>query len=182
MKRALIVALLLAACRDEGTSRPDPIAMTDQSVGYFCQMNVLEHGGPKGQIALDGLPGKPLFFSQVTDTVAYLRMPEQNYKILATYVSDMGAAQSWSQPGAENWMRIDKAIFVVGSDQMGGMDQPEFVPFSDPAKAADFIAHHGGKTMTLSELPDASSQGPADGDDANDYGARLRALTPQPGG
>lgn len=182
MNRTLILALLLAACKQDSASLPAPVEMTAQSVGYFCQMNVLEHGGPKGQIALDGLPGKPLFFSQITDTVAYLRMPEQNYKILATYVSDMGAAPSWAQPGTDNWVLIDKAVFVVGSDQLGGMDQPEFVPFSDPAKAAGFIALHGGKVMALAELPATMPDLPAQANDTTDYGARLRALTQQPGG
>ena len=184
MKRLLIL-LVLAACREDA-ALPPPLAMTAQSVGYFCQMNVLDHGGPKGQIALDGLPGMPLFFSQVSDTLAYLKMPEQNYKVLATYVSDMGAAPSWDHPGAANWVLIDTAVFVVGSDQPGGMDQPEVVPFADPAKAATFAAEHGGHLVSLSQLLSPTSQPTADdlttaGDDA-DYSARLRALTPKSGG
>ena len=186
MKRFLILFVLLAACREDGSALPAPIQMTVRSVGYFCQMNVLEHGGPKGQIALEGLPGRPLFFSQVSDTLAYLRMPEQNYKVLATYVSDMGAAPSWDQPGANNWVLIDKAVFVVGSDALGGMDQPEIVPFGDPSKAADFAKVHGGQVVPLTQLllplsqpaPDTAA---ATGDDA-DYSARLRALTQKPGG
>ncbi len=181
MKRVFLLAFLLAACRED-TSLPAPVEMTAQTVGYFCQMNVLEHGGPKGQIALDGLPGKPLFFSQVTETVDYLRMPEQNFKVLATYVNDMGAAVSWADLGTGNWILIDKAVFVVGSDQMGGMDQPEFFPFADAAKAARFAAEHGGTVTSLPNLLAATPDPSADTSDTTDYGTRLRALTQQPGG
>ena len=181
MRKLLICALLLSACREDA-SLPPPVEMTAQSVGYFCQMNVLEHGGPKGQIALEGWPGRPLFFSQVTETVDYLRMPEQNAKVLATYVNDMGAAPSWADPGAGNWILIDKAVFVVGSDQMGGMDQPEFIPFADPSKAAAFASLHGGAVIALADLPAAPTDDSADTGEASDYGARLRALTQQPGG
>ena len=184
--RILALLLLLAACKEETAALPPAVPMTAQSVGYFCQMNVLEHGGPKGQVALDGLDGKPLFFSQVRDTVAYLRMPEQNYKVLATYVSDMGAAASWDQPGADNWVLIDNAVFVVGSDQMGGMDQPEFIPFADPAKAADFAKLHGGQVMALKDIPASALQAPetdaANSGDDTDYTARLRAQTKKAGG
>ena len=181
--RILALLLALAACKDEQAGPPPPVEMTADSVGYFCQMNVLEHGGPKGQIALDGIQGKPLFFSQVSDTIAYLQMPEQSYKVLATYVSDMGAAPDWDHPGAKNWILIDKAVFVVGSDALGGMGQPEFVPFSDPAKAAAFVQNHGGHIEPFAALT-APTHSAADAslaeDDAN-YSARLQALTPKSG-
>ena len=109
------------------------MALTAESSGYFCQMDLLEHPGPKAQIHLATYPGAPLFFSQVRDAVAYLRMPEQTDTITATYVNDMGAAASWAEPGATNWIAADKAVYVVGSTAKGGMDAPEFVPFSDPA-------------------------------------------------
>ncbi|MFZ1663068.1 MAG: nitrous oxide reductase accessory protein NosL [Paracoccaceae bacterium] len=178
--RPIALLLALSACKEEHAALPSPVEMTADSVGYFCQMNVLEHGGPKGQIALDGMTGTPLFFSQVTDTVAYLQMPEQNYKILATYVSDMGAAPSWDHPGTKNWVLIDNAVFVVGSDLTGGMGRPEFVPFSDPTKAVEFVEAHGGHIEPFSELP---TQLPLWVDDTtgavddSGYSARLRALT-----
>jgi nitrous oxide reductase accessory protein NosL len=30
--------------------------MTEEAVGHFCQMELLEHPGPKAQAHLDGLP------------------------------------------------------------------------------------------------------------------------------
>lgn len=179
MKRILAVALLLAACRQDA-SLPPPVELTAQSVGYFCQMNLLEHGGPKAQVHLDGLPGTPRFFSQVRDAVAYLKMPEQDYKVTATYVNDMGAAPSWAEPGAGNWILIDKAVFVVGSDALGGMDQPEFVPFADAAKARAFATQHGGQVFGLADIPASALDQPgvaAEAGDDSDYAARLNAAT-----
>lgn len=175
MKRLMFCLLLLTACKDE-TTMPLPVAMNAESTGYFCQMNVLEHPGPKAQIHLANYPGAPLFFSQVSDAVAYLQMPEQVDTVTATYVSDMGAATSWADPGETNWIAADTAMFVVGSSSKGGMDAPEFVPFSDLVKAQAFAARNGGHVMSLAQIPEtsiASSSTPAD----TDFAARLHALS-----
>ena len=103
MKRALLFALALGACKEEMVQNTDPLPLAPETLGYFCQMNLLEHEGPKGQAHLEGLPGAPLFFSQVSDLVTYLRLPEQSNVVLAIYVSDMGAdGATWQQPGAAN--------------------------------------------------------------------------------
>lgn len=189
MKRALALILLLAACQEETAAVPDALPLTEAAVGHYCQMDLFEHPGPKGQVHLDGLPGAPLFFSQVRDAVAYTRMPEQSHAILAVYVNDMGAAPSWEAPGAENWIPADTAVFVVGSQQRGGMGAPELVPFKDPAKAQAFALSHGGKVMTLDAIPDVDVLTPValEGDigaqDDADYEERLRRLTqPKVGG
>jgi copper chaperone NosL len=179
MKRLILTLLLLTACREDAVI-PLPVAMTATSTGYFCQMEIMDHPGPKAQVHLKTYPGQPLFFSQVKDAVAYLRMPEQNDTVTATYVSDMGAAASWDDPGAMNWIAADTALYVVGSTAKGGMDAPEFVPFADTDKASAFAAAQGGQVMTLAQIPDAAlTPPPTDGTD--DYAGRLRALT-QPGG
>lgn len=185
MKRLFLIALLaLAACKEEQAGLPAPVPLTESAVGYFCQMNVVEHPGPKGQAHLDGQPGRPLFFSQVRDTIAFMRMPERDGRVLAVYVSDMGAAPSWEDPGINNWTLIDKASFVVGSDADGGMGTPEIVPFADPAKAQAFAARHGGKVMALKDIPDeavfadgAGGTAAASTDADPDYLNRLRDLS-----
>jgi copper chaperone NosL len=185
MKRALLFALLLTACQEELAQNTDPVALTPETIGHFCQMNLLEHEGPKGQVHLDGLPGTPLFFSQVSDLVVYLRLPEQSHDVLAIYVSDMGAAgATWSEPGATNWIDASTAHYVVGADVEGGMGAPELVPFSDLAAAQAFVADHGGSVMALDAIPDSAVTAPisdaATGDD--DYARRLRALSDTPEG
>ncbi len=184
MKPAFALILLLAACRDDMASVPQPVEMTAQTLGYYCQMNVLEHPGPKAQVHLAGQPGAPLFFSQVRDAVAYQRMPEQSAEITAIYVNDMGAAPSWDDPGIGNWVLLDQVQFVVGSDRTGGMGVAELVPFRDPAQAAVFVAAHGGAVMQLSGIPDADVVPPVTdtGTDDEDYADRLRKLGEKAGG
>ena len=160
MKRLAIIALLaLTACKEEAKAPPDPASLTQEALSYFCQMNIAEHGGPKGQIHLDGF-AHPLFFAQVRDLVAYLKSPERDAKITATYVSDMGVAMSWDLPGAYNWIAADTAVFVVGAEVAGGMGAPEIVPFADPAVASDFAAHYGGQVLSLEQIPDDAALGP----------------------
>lgn len=185
MKRALLFALLLTACQEDVVQNTDPIALTAGTIGHFCQMNLLEHEGPKGQVHLEGLPGMPLFFSQVSDLVVYLRLPEQSHTVLAIYVSDMGAnGATWVEPGATNWINATSAHYVVGSDVEGGMGAPEVVPFATLAQAEAFRADHGGSVMALDTIPDSAVTAPisdaATGDD--DYARRLRALSATPEG
>lgn len=188
MRRAgLLALLLLVACREEAAA-PPPVELTAQTVGYFCQMNLMEHPGPKAQVHLDTYPGRPLFFDQVRDAVAYLRLPEQDGRALAAYATDMGAAASWQDPGSGHWVALDKALYVVGSDMEGGMGQPELVPFADPAKARAFAATHGGQLMRLDEIPaaalggDEAAGGLDSVSDSEDYSARLRAARDDTGG
>jgi copper chaperone NosL len=178
MKRLILgLFLLLAACKEDATL-PPPVDLTADSIGYFCQMDILGHPGPKAQVHLANSPCKPLFFSQVRDAVAFLRMPEQIDTVTATYVSDMGAALNWDNPGASNWIVADKAVYVVGSNAKGGMDAPELVPFADPAKAQDFANRNGGQVLALSDIPETAlaTNAPPAADDA-DFAARLRALS-----
>ncbi|MFN3547068.1 MAG: nitrous oxide reductase accessory protein NosL [Mesorhizobium sp.] len=150
---AVIAVVALSACKEEAAVRPPPVAMTAEALGHYCQMNLLEHPGPKAQVHLAGLDA-PLFFSQVRDAIAYQRMPEQSHAILAIYVSDMGAAPSWDDPGADNWISAHDAVFVVGATIAGGMGAPELVPFADRAAAADFLARNGGEMLALSSIPE----------------------------
>lgn len=188
MKRALLFALLLTACQEE-LQDISPVALTEQSVGHYCQMDLLEHPGPKAQVHLEGLPGMPLFFSQVRDAVAYSRLPEQDGVILAIYVNDMAApGATWEVPGAENWVLADKLHYVVGSSVEGGMGAPELVPFSDAAAAAAFVSDKGGAVMELAAVPDAEVMTPVEleGDigatDDADFEDRLKALSGKIGG
>jgi len=187
MKRALIIcAVLLSACKEEAQN-VSPVALTEESVGHYCQMNLLEHDGPKAQVHMNGNPGKPLYFSQVRDAIAYSRLPEQDGVILAIWVNDMGApGATWAEPGAANWIDATTAHYVVGSSVEGGMGAPELVPFADLEKAAGFAAKHGGTAMSLAAIPDTAVISPValpgDGTTDADYSNRLKALSDKIGG
>lgn len=142
-------ALLLSACKAEKSELPVAIEMTPAAVGFYCQMDLLNHDGPKGQIHLDGM-GAPLFFSQVKDAIAYFHMPEQNFAVQVMYVQDMANAKDWSQPGA--WIPAVEAYYVIDSDQMGGMGAPEFVPFSEEKAATEFMEAHGGRLLHYAQI------------------------------
>lgn len=181
MKKALLLILLLAACRDETAQNVTPVALTADALDHYCQMNVIEHTGPKAQIHLEGLPAAPLFFAQVRDAVAYARLPEQTHRILAIWVNDMGAdGATWDAPGQANWIDARTALYVIGSTRMGGMGAPELVPFADRAKAAAFAAENEGDVVTLAQVPDSAVIAPEEPravaeDDA--YKDRLKALS-----
>lgn len=160
---AAMTGLLLAGCQPEPTApRPDPVSMTDNALGFYCQMNLKEHPGPKAQVHLEGLTGMPLFFAQVRDAIAYQRMPEQESPILAVYVSDMDKAKSWEEPGPDNWIAADAAFYVAGADVGGGMGAPEFVPFGTEAGAEDFAKQHGGHVVRLDGIANEDVLAPVD--------------------
>ncbi|MES0810517.1 nitrous oxide reductase accessory protein NosL [Roseibium sp. SCPC15] len=156
MKRSVIVLLalgLLTACQEEvQIAKPDPTALTPESAGFYCQMTVLEHTGPKAQIHLTGNPF-PFWFTQVRDAVAFKHNPEEPKNIAAIYVNDMDKAASWDDPGSENWIDADVAWFVIGSTQVGGMGAPEAIPFGTETGANAFAEENGGSVLRFADIP-----------------------------
>lgn len=190
LRSALFVAALalLSACKEEVPESTTPQDMTPETLGHYCQMNLLEHPGPKAQVFLEG-NAAPLFFSQVRDAIAYMRGPEQVAPILAVYVNDMGkAGATWDRPGDGNWIVADKAFYVLGSARAGGMGAPEAVPFSSREHAEDFVRAEGGRVLTLADITNDMVLAPVDAgadqgnDDDADFDGRLRALPNKAGG
>ncbi|WP_457649101.1 nitrous oxide reductase accessory protein NosL [Profundibacter sp.] len=160
-----VMLIVLAACKeDQAASQiPNPVELTPEAAGHYCQMVILEHQGPKAQAHLEGMLA-PLWFSQVRDGIAYLKSPEQSAEISVLYVNDMGQATSWTELGQGNWITASDAYFVVGSVAIGGMGAPEVVPFGNQADAEEFAAEHGGKTMRLDDIPVDAVLAPVDFD------------------
>jgi copper chaperone NosL len=148
----LLIPVVLAACQKEAARLPAPHKMTAEAIGHYCGMNLLEHPGPKGQIFAASLI-EPVWFSSVRDTIAFTMLPDEPKDIQAIYVSDMGKAQSWDKPGADNWVEAGKALFVIGSRLKGGMGGDEAVPFSDRGAAEKFVAENGGRIVTFDQVP-----------------------------
>jgi copper chaperone NosL len=149
----LCLFLSLQGCGEKAPEKTDrtPIALSDDAIGHFCGMQVSVHDGPKGQVFLKG-KDEPLWFVSVRDSLAYSRMPDEKFKISTIYVSDMGKAESWDRPGDAAWVRAEDAWYAVGSSRIGGMGMAEFVPFSDKAKAEDFVATYGGTLAKIDEI------------------------------
>jgi len=151
----VLLSLLAVGCDDKDDAvakAPPPVALTQDAMGHFCGMALVEHPGPKGQILLRG-DSRPVWFTSARDTVAFTLLDEEAKAIRAIYVSDMGKAPAWDDPGATNWVEARRAWFVFGSDRRGGMGAEEAVPFSDHAAANRFAVEHGGQVVRMSELP-----------------------------
>lgn len=156
MKRALILLSLVAslgACKDDIAKAPEPVDMTDEALGHYCQMFVADHAGPKAQIHLKGYSA-PLWFSQVSDAVAYVHDPERDAEITGIFVSDMERAESWAIPGVDNWIMVQDAMFVIESDQLGGMGVPEAIPFGSRSGAEAFQRNNGGEVVVFEAVPE----------------------------
>jgi copper chaperone NosL len=147
-------ALALAGCNDRNTAEapPPPQALTASAIGHYCGMNVLEHTGPKGQIILASRK-EPVWFSSARDAISFTMLPEEPKDIRAIYVSDMGKAPSWEEPGETNWIDARQASFVIGSRRKGGMGAEEAVPFSDTGAAEKFAVENGGRVVAFGEVP-----------------------------
>lgn len=158
MKIAPVIALLLcgllvSGCNEEKDATPPaPYALTEEAMGRYCGMNVLEHPGPKGQIIMSQIP-EPIWFSSARDTLAFTMLPEEPKDIAAIYVSDMAKATTWEEPGADNWIDARTAFFVIGSGLRGGMGTDEAVPFSTRKAAGVFAGEHGGRVVSFEEIP-----------------------------
>jgi len=148
----LLLTTLLTACGEPPeTIAPSAQELTRDDLGYYCQMTVLEHNGPKGQVFLTGRE-QPLWFTSVRDTIAFTRLPGEPKNIAAIYVTDVGRAD-WDKPEPGTWIDANNAFYVIGSDRIGGMQAPELVPFADRQVAETFIKDHGGSIARLDAIP-----------------------------
>lgn len=151
----VVGVLLLAACREEtAAAKPEPVAMTAEALGYYCQMNIFEHDGPVAQIFRAGFE-QPIWFSQVRDAIAFMRLPEETDEVTAFYVSDMSDDPLGGRPDPITWVDAEEARFVIGGGLAGGMGAPEAVPFGDPEAAKAYGAERGGEVVGLAAIPDA---------------------------
>lgn len=143
----------LAACGDEAGTAPPPFReLTREAIGYYCNMIVLDHPGPKAQIFLAS-KNDPLWFTSVRDAIAFTLSPEEPKDIAAIYVTDMSGAGSWDSPQPGGWIEARGAWFVIGSRRAGGMGTAEAVPFSERAGADRFAREYGGDVVTFDQVP-----------------------------
>jgi copper chaperone NosL len=149
----LAISFSLGACNDtDKATLPPPSEFTSDDMGQICGMLLSDHPGPKGQIYLIDQK-QPLWFATVRETIAYVRMGDGANAIRVIYVNDMGKAQSWAVPGPGTWINADKAVFVINSEQTGGMGAPAVVPFGEAKAAEHFVSSYGGDVVHLADIP-----------------------------
>lgn len=150
---AVLVAVTVGCSRGQTThAPPGPREFSADSVGHFCGMLLVEHPGPKGQVLLGG-QAEPIWFASVIETFAFTMLDEEPKDIAAIYVTDMGRAKSWDEPGPGIWIDARKAVYVIEGRSHGGMGGNEAVPFSDPEQASRFAAENGGRIVSFKAMP-----------------------------
>ncbi|MEO5355067.1 MAG: nitrous oxide reductase accessory protein NosL [Magnetococcus sp. XQGC-1] len=149
---ALLVVLPLWGCEQKGEVRPVPLPQepTRESVGFYCNMNLLEHAGPKAQIFMDG-KDVPLWFSSVRESLMFRFTEGKGLPMRAFYVNDMGKG-SWEQPAVGGWVEAARAVYVVDSRREGIPGQAEWVSFSSREAASSFMGQYGGKMVSYEEI------------------------------
>jgi len=148
----LLPFLLLTGCDEDVAPKAIAQPLTIDAIGYYCNMTVIEHPGPKGQIhRADGQA--PLWFSSVRDAVAYTMLPDEPKDIVAIFVHDMGGGRDWSNPSDDGWIDAHGAWYVIGSRRRGGMGIAEAVPFAAKGDAMAFALTHGGRIVDWPSIP-----------------------------
>jgi copper chaperone NosL len=180
---AVCLALLSGCKDDEASTAPPPAELTRDAIGHYCQMIVMDHKGPKGQIFLEG-EAAPVWFSSVRDTIAFTLLPDEPKTIAAIYVNDMGRA-TWDRPEPNTWIDAKTAHYVIGSSRRGGMGAPEAVPFADLAAAKRFADTYGGEIYVFDEIPPdailSSDEESMEGGDMDQQGAPGEQMSHQHG-
>ncbi len=149
----IVVSLFLSGCLGEPVATmPPPEELTREANGFYCQMIVADHPGPKAQIFLRGRK-TPLWFPSVRDAFAFLMLPSDDDRIHAIYVTDMAVAKNYERPETGTWTEGKSAYYVLGSNLKGGMGLPEIVPFSSEKAARSFIEEHGGRLSRMADVP-----------------------------
>lgn len=151
------LALLLSACQpSQKAEAPKPQLPPSDAIGYFCNMLVAEHTGPKSQIHLTG-KAEPLWFTSVRDGIAFTMLPEESQAVTALYVSAIDATTEFNlehpELFEETWVDATWAFYVIDSSKRGGMGAAEAFPFKDPKHAEQFAEQYGGRMVTLAEIP-----------------------------
>jgi copper chaperone NosL len=148
----LLFYLFTACSEEEYSVIPNPSILTNEATGYYCNMTITDHEGPKGQIHLNNT-SKTIWFSSVRDTIAFTLLPEEPKDIEVIYVSDMSALNSWENSDNITWINAKKAFYVINSSKLNGMGVAEVIPFKSKRNAAIFIKKYGGNIIDFYNIP-----------------------------
>jgi len=154
----LMLSLIVVGCEsvtDTQRVAPAPQALSSDALGYYCNMLVVNHDGPKGQIHVGDI-AQPLWFASVRDTLAFTHLPGEPKNLAAIYVNDMTGVspgdQTWKQPSDGTWIDARHAWYVLDAPVKGGMGSPEPVPFKTEETANTFAARFGGRVVAFANV------------------------------
>ncbi|HOW62062.1 MAG TPA: nitrous oxide reductase accessory protein NosL [Candidatus Contendobacter sp.] len=137
--------LLLAGCGEE--VKPNAQEITGNTFCALDGMLLLDYPGPKAQIHYD--QGSPEFFCDTVEMFSIYTRPEQEKRILAVYVQDMGKAD-WTKP-LGHWINAETAFYVGFSRRNGSMG-PTLASFAREEDAREFIKQYGGELFRFDQV------------------------------
>lgn len=149
-RRLALVGLMaggLAACGQAVQQSAAPLEIGRDTYCSLDGMLLADYPGPKAQIHYT--QGLPEFFCDTVEMFSVYLQPEQQKRVVAVFVQDMGKA-SWESPEGQ-WMDARQAFYVVGSSKRGSMG-PTFASFADEAAARAFAGREGGRVLRFSEV------------------------------
>lgn len=144
---ASFAMLLASACSQTEQAPPVPIELTRGTACSLDGMLLLDFPGPKAQIHYTQGPAD--FFCDTMEMFSIYLRPEQQKRVRALYVQDMGRAD-WSSP-TDNWIDASTAFYVKGSKKLGSMG-PTLVSFALEEQAKAFVGKNGGKVYRFTEV------------------------------
>ena len=145
---ALAAALAAAGCGEaERATSAQPVEITRGTVCSLDGMALADYPGPKAQMHY--AQGQPDFFCDTMEMFSLYLRPEQQKRVTAIYVQDMGKTD-WDHPQG-NWMDARAAVYVHGSKRRGSMG-PTLASFSREEDARAFAEKHGGKVLRFAEI------------------------------
>lgn len=150
LARVFVVALLAAALAACSRSEPADVVPLEIAADTYCSldgMTLADYPGPKAQIHY--AQGEPEFFCDTVEMFSLLLQPEQQRKVVAVYVNDMGSTD-WEQP-AGHWIDAKTAVYVFGSRRRGSMG-PTIASFASAAAASAFANEYGGRVHRFDEI------------------------------
>ncbi len=153
-RRWMFVALLgLTACSQTEQAPPAPQEIAQGTSCTLDGMLLADFPGPKAQIHY--VQGATEFFCDTVEMFSITLRPEQQKKIRAVYVQDMGKTD-WNSPQG-HWIDAKTAVYVQGSKLRGSMG-PTFASFADEGAAKAFVEKNGGKLLRFNEItPDMAA-------------------------
>lgn len=143
----LCAAAVLAGCGEAVQTPPQPVEITRDTYCSLDGMALADYPGPKAQIHY--AQGKPDFFCDTVEMFSIYLRPEQQRRVRAVYVQDMGQAD-WNEPRG-HWIDAKTAFYVAGSRMRGSMG-PTLASFSREQDAKAFAAKNGGKLLRFGEV------------------------------
>jgi len=114
----ILLIFFLVACENSSSRQVyEPQAVTRDDTGYYCNMIVEDHTGPKGQILLTNKENA-VWFTSARDAVAFTLLPDEPNNIAAFFVTAMDEAE-WNHPEKQinSWIHAKSAWYVIKSKQ-----------------------------------------------------------------